>query len=199
MVCADETSFQISEANRWTGVDPHLAATVYQIAPKRGRDAVLEMLEGSGGTLEHDPGDPWDAITRTDYPLDPVRGNRWPQKVEVGHYPIPRVLEGGATDVPPGGTSAGGVPPMGTGHSCAPSKEVRRTERHPQASVFVRARREARAARPMGRSLGREWRDEEAMRIADELGQRPEMLFTFGREPGTSWNSHGAEREVRVA
>ena len=78
-------------------------------------------------------------------------------------------------------------------------KEVRWTERYPEASAAARARRYGRAVRSMGRCLTREWRDPDAARIADELGQRLETLFTFVRDPGTSWNSNEAEREVRVA
>ena len=37
------------------------------------------------------------------------------------------------------------------------------------------------------------------MRIAKEMGQRLERLFTFVRDPGVSWNSNEAEREVRIA
>ncbi len=51
----------------------------------------------------------------------------------------------------------------------------------------------------MGRFLGREWSDSDAVRIAKELGQRLETLFTFLRRPGVSWNSNEAEREVRIA
>ena len=36
----------------------------------------------------------------------------------------------------------------------------------------------------MGRFLTREWRDQYAVRIADELGQRFETLFTFVRDLG---------------
>ena len=67
------------------------------------------------------------------------------------------------------------------------------------ASVVARERRYAQAVRSMGRFLAKGWRDEDAVRIAGELGQRLETLFTFVRDPGVSWNSNEAEREVRVA
>ncbi len=55
------------------------------------------------------------------------------------------------------------------------------------------------AVKSMDRFLSRGWEDEDAVRIAKELGQRLERLFTFVRIPGVSWNSNEAEREVRVA
>ena len=50
----------------------------------------------------------------------------------------------------------------------------------------------------MDRFLNRPWQSADVVRIAGELRQRHNRLFTFVRIPGASWNSNEAEREVRV-
>jgi transposase len=89
---ADETRFRIDGRNGWMWVYEHLVATVYQIAPTRGREAVLEVLEGYEGTIGRDEWDPYDAITTADHPLDPVHVNRWLEPAEVRHRVEPRPL-----------------------------------------------------------------------------------------------------------
>ena len=197
-VCADETSFRISGANGWMWVYSHLAATVYQIAPTRGRDAVLEMLEGYRGTLEHDAWDPYDAITTADHQLDPVHVNRWLERAEVRHRIEPRPL---LEKRPPKFTSAG-HPPVEFLRFVDGARAIYRAAigvvrnrgdvpRSERWGAFVRAHR------AMAALLRIEWKDLDAARIAKELRQRKGMLFTFLRKPEAPWNNNSAENAIR--
>ncbi|MGI0151522.1 MAG: IS66 family transposase, partial [Thermoplasmata archaeon] len=142
----------------------------------------------------------YNSVREAGHQMDLVHANRWLQKVEASHGIRPRgfLKEEGPT------FERAGRPPreflrFAAGVRARLRAEVRWTERYPTASVPTRERRYGRAVRSMGRFLTREWKDPDAARIADELGQRLGTLFTFVRDPGTSWNSNEAEREVRVA
>lgn len=197
-VNADETSFRISGANGWWWVYTHLAATVYQIAPTRGHEAVLEVLEGYEGTLGHDAWDPYDWIETAEHQLDPVHVNRWLERAEVRHRVEPRPL---LKDLPAKLTSAG-HPPTEFLRFVDGVRSiyrdaigvVRGRERVPKGE---RRRAYRRAVRAMAAWLRIEWKDPDAVRISKELRQRREMLFTFLRRPGVPWNNNAAENAIR--
>lgn len=197
-VCADETSFRISGANGWMWVYSHLAAVVYQIAPTRGRAAVLEVLGGYQGTVEHDAWDPYDAITTADHALDPVHVNRWLERAEIRHRMEPRPL---LEERAPKFTSAGHPPEellrFVDGVRSIYREAillVRDRERVPNGE---RRRAYRRAVQRMAVLLRVEWRDADARRIAKELRRRLGMLFTFVRKPGVPWNNNSAENAIR--
>ena len=158
------------------------------------------MWTGYRGKLTHDGLDAYNSVKGAGHQMDLVHANRWLQKVEASHGIRPR---GFLTEEGPTFEQAGRPPAeflrFAAGVRARLRREVRWTERYPTASAAARARRYGRAVRSMGRFLAREWRDRDAVRIADELGQRLETPFTFVRDPGVSWNSNEAEREVRVA
>ncbi len=197
-VGADETSFRINGENGWLWVYTHLSATVYQLAPTRGRKAVLEVLEGYDGTLEHDAWDPYDAITTADHQLDPVHVNRWLERAEVRHRVEPRpLLEERAAKL----TSAG-HPPEEFLRFVDGVRSIYREailvvkdrERVPRAERRAAYRR---ARRAMAALLRVDWNDSDARRIAKELRHRRGMLFTFLLQPGVPWNNNGAENAIR--
>lgn len=198
VVEADETKFRINGQNGWLWVYEHLAATVYQIAPTRGKTAVLEVLEGYDGTLGHDAWDPYDAITTADHALDPVHVNRWLERAEVRHRIEPRPL---LKEVTAKLTSAG-HPPEEFLRFVDGVRSIYR-----EAILVVKDRKRVprserkaahrRAVQRMVALLRVEWHDADARRIAKELRRRLGMLFTFLRKPGVPWNNNGAENAIR--
>lgn len=195
---ADETRFRINGQNGWMWVYEHLAATVYQIAPTRSREAVLEVLEGYEGTIGRDGWDPYDAITTADHQLDPVHVNRWLERAEVRHRVEPRPL----LEERPAKMVSAGHPPTELLRFVDGVRSIYR-----EAILVVRDREKVpgaerqgayrRARRRMAELLKIEWKDADAARIAAELRQRRGMLFTFLRKPGVAWNNNGAENAIR--
>ena len=197
-VNADETSFRINGENGWLWVYSHLAATVYQIAPTRGRAAVLEVLEGYDGTLGHDAWDPYDAITTADHALDPVHVNRWLERAEVRHRVEPRPL---LKDLPAKLTSAGHPPTellrFVDGVRSIYREAIGVVKDRKRVSRAERRAAYRRAVQRMAMLLRVEWPDADARRIAKELRRRLGMLFTFLRKPGVPWNNNAAENAIR--
>lgn len=196
----DETGMPVGGRTEWLWVGTSPTLTVYQIQEGRGGEEAATMWAGYRGTLTHDGLDAYNSVGGADHQMDLVHANRWLQKVEASHGVRPRGL---LKEEAPTYERAGRPPAeflrFTAGVRARLRKEVRWTERYPKASAAARVRRYRRAVRSMGRFLAQGWRDPDAVRIADELGQRLETLFTFVRDPGTSWNSNEAEREVRVA
>ncbi len=198
MVGADETRFRISGKNGWRWVYEHLAATVYQIAPTRGRAAVLEVLEGYEGTLGHDAWDPYDSITTADHALDPEHVNRWLERAEVRHRVEPRRL----LSEDPAKLVSAGHPPTELLRFVDGVRSVYReailvVKDHLEVTKTERRRAYRRATRRMAELLRVEWKDPDARRIAKELRQRQRMLFTFLRTPGVPYHNNGAENAIR--
>jgi transposase len=198
VVGADETSFRIDGKNGWMWVYEHLAATVYQIAPTRGRAAVLEVLEGFEGTLGHDAWDPYDAITTAEHALDPVHVNRWLERAEVRHRVEPRRL---LSEAPAKLTSAGHPPTellrFVDGVRSIYREAILVVKDRPRVSRAERRQAFRRARRRMGALLRVAWTDPDAARIAKELRKRQGMLFTFVRTPGVPYHNNSAENAIR--
>jgi transposase len=196
----DETGMPVNGKTEWLCVGTSPRATVYHIQEGRGGEEAATMWAGYRGKLTHDGLDSYNSVDGAEHQMDLVHANRWLQKVEASHGIRPRGLL-----KPEGPTfERAGRPPkeflrFAAGIRVRLRGEVRWTERYPMATPAARERRYRRGVGSMGRFLSREWRDPDATRIAKELGQRSETLFTFVRRPGVSWNSNEAEREVRVA
>ena len=197
-VGADETQFRINGQNGWLWVYEHLAATVYQLAPTRGRSAVLEVLEGYRGALGHDAWDPYDAITTADHALDPVHVNRWLERAEVRHRVEPRPL---LKEVEAKLTSAGHPPTeflrFVDGVRSIYREAILVIKDRKRVPRVVRRATYRRAVRRMAALVRVDWQDSDARRIAKELRRRLGMLFTFVRKPGVPWNNNAAENAIR--
>ncbi len=196
----DETSMPVHGVTEWVWVGTSSTATVYHIQEGRGGDEAAAMWAGYRGTLTHDGLDSYNAVSEAIHQMDLVHANRWLQQVEASHGIPPRGL---LSRQGPTYRRAGRPPKefleFADGVRGRLRAEVRWTEGHRKAGERARERRYRRAVASMDRFLSRVWRDEDAVRIAKEMGQRLERLFTFVRDPGVSWNSNEAEREVRVA
>ncbi|MGI0130449.1 MAG: IS66 family transposase [Thermoplasmata archaeon] len=196
----DETSMPVNGELEWLWVGTSPTATVYHIQEGRGGEEAAKVWAGYRGTLTHDGLDSYNTVTEAIHQMDLVHANRWLQQVEASHGIAPRGL---LSTRGPTYRRAGRPPKeflrFAAGVRARLRAEVRWAERYPGASESARERRYRRAVGSMDRFLSEEWRDADAVRIAKELGQRLERLFTFVRIPGVSWNSNEAEREVRVA
>ena len=196
----DETGMPVGGRTEWLWVGTSPTLTVYQIQEGRGGDEAATMWAGYAGTLTHDGLDAYNSVKGAVHQFDLVHGNRWLQKVEASHGIRPR---GFLLEEPPTYERAGRPPAeflrFAAGVRARWRREVEWVERHPKGSIAARERRYRRAVRSMGRFLARGWRDEDVVRISDELRQRLGAQFTFVRIPGVSWNSNEAEREIRVA
>ncbi len=196
----DETTLSVNGVLEWVWVATSPTATVYHIQEGRGGEEAAAMWAGYTGTLTHDGLDSYNAVVGAIHQMDLVHVNRWLQKVEAQHGIRPRGLlkkEGPSFE-------RAGRPPrefleFAEGVRARLRGEVRWAERHPAAPAKLREARYATAVAWMREFLSRGWRDEDAVRIAKEMGQRLETLFTFVRIAGVSWNSNEAEREVRIA
>jgi transposase len=196
----DETGMPVNGETEWLWVGTSPKATVYHIQEGRGGEEAASMWAGYRGTLTHDGLDAYNAVKGAIHQMDLVHVNRWLQQVEASHGIAPRGLlsQRGPT------YRRRGRPPreflrFAQGIRARLRAEVRWAERYPGVSTESRERRCARAVKSMDHFLSRGWKDEDVARIAKELGQRLERLFTFVKIPGAPWNSNEAEREVRVA
>ncbi|MGI0156277.1 MAG: IS66 family transposase, partial [Thermoplasmata archaeon] len=196
----DETSMPVNGSTEWLWVGTSPTATVYHIQEGRGGEEAASMWAGYRGSLTHDGLTAYNSVSEAIHQMDLVHVNRWLQQVEASHGIAPRGLlsRRGPT------YRRAGRPPrellrFAQGVRARLRAEVEWVEAHAEAPVAVRAVRYAKALASMDRFLSREWRDEDAVRIAEELSKRRETLFTFVRVPGVSWNSNEAEREIRVA
>ena len=196
----DETGMPVGGRTEWLWVGTSPTATVYHISEGRGGEEAAVMWAGYRVQLTHDGLDAYNSVKEAGHQMDLVHATRWLQKVEASHGIRPRgFLKGEGPTYERAGRPPAEFLRFAAGVRARLRREVRWTERYPTASAAVRPRRYGRAVGSMGRFLAREWRDRDAVRIADELGQRLEALFTFVRDPGMSWNSNEAEREMRVA
>jgi transposase len=196
----DETGMPVGGRTEWLWVGTSPTTTVYYIQEGRGGEEAATMWAGYRGKLTHDGLDSYNSVDGAEHQMDLVHANRWLQKVEASHGIRPRgLLKEETPTFERAGRPPGEFLKFAEGVRARLRAEVRWAERYPTVSLRTRERRYGRAVRSMERFLSREWRDEDAVRIAKELGQRLGTLFTFVRDPGTSWNSNEAEREVRVA
>jgi transposase len=196
----DETSMPVNGELEWLWVGTSSTATVYHIQEGRSGEEAAAMWAGYRGTLTHDGLASYNAVEQANHQMDLVHANRWLQKVEASRGIRPRGL---LKEEAPTYERAGRPPKefleFAAGIRSRLAAEVRWVEGNPNASEQTRAARYREAVNSMAEFLSRPWRDGDAARIAGELQQRLETLFTFVRIPGTPWNSNEAEREIRVA
>jgi transposase len=107
VIHADETKFRVGGENGWLWVFSHPEAVVYRIAPSRGQDVVLEVLDGARGTIVHDGWVPYDIVRTADHQFDLLHANRWLERAEILHRLEPRPL---LREVAPKLTAAGPPP-----------------------------------------------------------------------------------------
>lgn len=197
----DETGFPINGTNGWTwvGVSGNGSTVVYSTLPSRGQDSALGMWWGYTGAITRDAYHSYNAVTEASHQMDLVHVNRWLQKVEVSHHIEPR---GFLVEKPPKYEQAGRPPAeflrFAEGVRARLKGAVVWHETHEKVPSPWRYRRYDRAVRSMTRWVARAWKDRDAVRIAKDISGQLPGLFLFLRDPWVSWNSNGAEREVRA-
>jgi transposase len=198
VVHADETKFRVGGENGWMWVFSHPEAVVYRIAPSRGQDVVLEVLEGARGTIVHDGWVPYDIIRTARHQFDLLHANRWLEKEEILHRLEPRPL---LREVPPKLTAAGPPPKefleFADGVRWLLRHAIEWSEGHPEATEEERRHFYTSMRWMTVDHLRREWRDPGAARIADELWKRRRSLYTFLVVPGVAWHNNEAETQIR--
>jgi transposase len=197
----DETGFPINGENGWTwvGVGGNDGTVVYSTLPTRGQDGALGMWKGYTGGLTRDGYHSYNVLLEALHQMDLVHVNRWLQKGEVSYHIEPR---GFLKEKPPRFLQAGRPPAeflrFAEGIRSRLREAVLWHEPHDKVQSPWRFRHYERAVGSMRRFVSRLWKDPDAARIAkDILGQLP-GLFLFLRDPWVSWNSNGAEKEVRA-
>jgi transposase len=198
VIHADETKFRIGGENGWMWVFSHPEAVVYRIAPSRGQDVVLEVLEGARGTLVHDGWVPYDIIRTARHQFDLLHANRWLEREEILHGLEPRPL---LQEVPAKLTSPGVLPKEFIDFTDKVRWLLRYSiewsEGHPAAPMAERREFHRSMRWMMVDVLRRKWKDRGAARISDQLWKRRKTLFTFIVEPGVAWHNNEAETQIR--
>jgi transposase len=198
VIHADETKFRIGGENGWLWVFSHPEAVVYRIAPSRGQDVVLEVLDGARGTIVHDGWVPYDVIRSARHQFDLLHANRWLEKEEILHRLEPRPL---LRDVAPKLTAAGPPPreflEFADGVRGLLRHAIEWSERNPEASEGERRHFYTSMRWMTVDHLRREWHDPGAARIATELWKRRRSLYTFLVVPGVAWHNNEAETQIR--
>ena len=198
VIHADETKFRIGGENGWLWVFSHPEAVVYRIAPSRGQEVVLEILEGARGTIVHDGWVPYDIIRTARHQLDLLHVNRWLEREEILHRLEPRPL---LREVPAKLVSAGPPPKefleFADGVRSLLRHAIEWSESHPEAREGERRHFYTTMRWMTVDHLRKGWRDPAAARIAKELWKRRKTLFTFLVEPGVAWHNNDAETQIR--
>lgn len=198
VIHADETKFRIGGENGWLWAFSHPNAVVYGITPGRGQETVLEFLEGSHGTIVHDGYVPYDILRTADHQFDLLHANRWLEREEYLHRVEPRPL---LKDIPAKLVSVGRPPE----EFLEFANDTRWLLRHAIEWSYQHPNAPGRERREFYRSmrwlmthhLRNGWREPAAARIAEQLEQRRDSLFTFLIKPGVAWNNNDAETQIR--
>ena len=196
VVHADETKFRIGGENGWLWVFSHPGAVVYRIAPSRGQDVVLEVLDGARGTIVHDGWVPYDVVRTAKHQFDLLHANRWLEREEILHRLEPRPL---LRDVAPKLTAAGPPPreflDFADGVRGLLRRSIEWSEQNPDASDGERRQFYTTMRWMTVDHLRKEWRDPGAARISAELWKRRKSLYTFLVVPGVAWHNNEAETQ----
>jgi transposase len=177
----------------------HPEAVVYRIAPSRGQDVVLEVLDGARGTIAHDGWVPYDIVRTADHQFDLLHANRWLERGETLRRLEPRPL---LREVAPKLTAAGPPPKefldFADGVRWLLRHAIEWPEWNPDASEEER-RLFCTSMRWMTVDhLRKEWHDTGAARIAAELWKRRTSVCTFLVVPGVARHNNEAETEIRL-
>ncbi|MBN1167497.1 MAG: transposase, partial [Methanospirillaceae archaeon] len=71
------------------------------------------------------------------------------------------------------------------------------TENDPPPSLIEREKASEKFLADITEFLDRDWKGEDAIRIAKELRKRQKMLFTFMKKEDVPWHNNDAERAIR--
>jgi transposase len=194
---ADETQFRINGMNGWLWVFTCVMSTYYKIAPTRGHEVPEDVLKGFNGDLTRDAWKPYDVV-KSGHQLDLLHVNRWLERAEIRHRIEPRSLLTSKTAK----LNGPGRPPeefiqFSDGVRAILKDAIEFSKKKPIPSRLERKNAYSSYGKKMKAFLAKEWTDKDVVRIAKELRNRLEMLFTFVKKSGVDWHNNNAERAIR--
>jgi transposase len=194
---ADETQFRINGKNGWLWVFTCVMSTYYKIAPTRGHEVPEDVLKGFNGDLTRDAWKPYDVV-KSGHQLDLLHVNRWLERAEIRHRIEPRSLLTSKT----AHLNGPGRPPeefiqFSDGVRAILKTAIEFSKKKPIPSRLERKNAYLSFGKKMKAFLSKEWTDKDVVRIAKELRNRLEMLFTFVKKSGVDWHNNNAERAIR--
>jgi|TARA_Y100000031_G_C8219321_1_gene385016 transposase len=197
-VGADETRFRVGGDNGWLWVFDFLIGSLYVVAPTRGRDVPVDVLEGFDGALVRDGWKPYDFVKCKAHQLDFMHVNRWLERAEVRHGVEPRPLvkpEHWKLTRP--GKPPGRFLRFVDGVRSILRETITYSERTPTPSLDERRKARSRFEDEMTALLDRTWVDKDVVRISKELRIRLHQLFTFVEYEDVPWHNNASERAIR--
>jgi transposase len=194
---ADETQFRINGENGWLWVFTCVMSTYYKIAPTRGHEVPEDVLKGFNGDLTRDAWKPYDVV-KSGHQLDLLHVNRWLERAEIRHRIEPRSLLTSKTAK----LNGPGRPPeefiqFSDGVRAILKTAIEFSKKKPIPSRLERKNAYLSFGKKMKSFLTMDWTDKDIVRIAKELRNRLEMLFTFVKKSGVDWHNNNAERAIR--
>jgi transposase len=198
-VNADETRFRINGANGWMWVFASALALFYKIAPTRGHEVPVAVLDGFNGVLGRDAWKPYDFVECSGQQLDLIHVNRWLERAEYKHGIDPRTI---LSAQPANFTKIGKRPDkfieFVDGVRSIMKRAIEYSESDPPPSLASRKNMAKQLKEELLVLLDRdEWDEKDIIRISKELRKRVYMLFTFIEREDVPWHNNDAERGIR--
>ncbi|MHA1744664.1 MAG: IS66 family transposase [Promethearchaeota archaeon] len=198
VVNADETKFRIGGENGWLWTFVNSFASLYVVAPTRGHDVPVEVLEGFDGVLGRDAWKPYDFVKCSGHQMDLLHVNRWLERAEIRHCVEPRTI----LTSKPMKLNRRGRPPekflnFVDGVRAILKKGIEYAESESPLTLKERQQSRKYFEDEMGGLLEKNWKDKDVIRISKELRKRLNMLFTFVEIEGVPWHNNDAERAIR--
>lgn len=198
IVNADETSFRVGGENGWLWTFVNSLASLYVVAPTRGHDVPVEVLEGFNGILGRDAWKPYDFVECSGHQMDLLHVNRWLERAEIRHGVEPRTI----LTSRPMKLNRRGRPPekflyFADGVRAILKRAIEYAETEPPPPIKERKKAREDFEDEMKALLEKDWKDKDAIRISKELRKRLNMLFTFVDVEGVPWHNNDAERAIR--
>lgn len=195
---ADETKFRIGGENGWLWAFVNSRVSVYVVAPTRGHDVPVEMLEGFKGVLGRDAWKPYDFVICSGHQMDLLHVNRWLERAEIRNGVEPRtILSSRLVKL-----NRRGRPPerflcFVDGVRAILKKAIEYCDKETPPPIKERQKARKGFEDEMNILLEKEWKDKDVVRISKELKKRLNMLFTFVEVEGVPWHNNDAERAIR--
>jgi len=195
---ADETRFRIGGENAWLWAFVNSLMSLYVVAPTRGHDVPVDVLEGFDGVLGRDAWKPYDFVKCSGHQIDLLHVNRWLERAEIRHGVEPRTILTSRQRK----LKRPGRPPekflcFVDGVRGILKKAIEYTETKPPPNIKERQKARRGFEDEMEALLEKDRKDKDAIRISKELRRRLGMLFTFVEVEEVPWHNNDAERAIR--
>lgn len=195
---ADETKFRVGGENGWLWTFVNSLVSLYLVAPTRGHDIPVDVLDEFDGILGRDAWKPYDFVVCSGHQMDLLHVNRWLERAEIRHGVEPRTI----LTSRPMKLNRRGRPPekflsFADGVRAILKRAIEYGETEPSPPIKERKKIRKGFEDEMKALLEKDWKDKDAVRISKELRRRQNMLFTFVEVEGVPWHNNDAERAIR--